>query len=68
MNYIRQLKQNVAKAKAYETAMHEGLIQLKAYLCSDKFRTDTTVQVGDVLLRLEEIETNAWRAEMDCTI
>jgi len=39
--------------------MSEGVSSLRSYLMSPKFHQDTTVQVGDVLMRLDEIE-HAW--------
>jgi hypothetical protein len=49
MNYIKRLQ--VEKAEAIESArtIETELNDLISYLCCDKFRVDTRVQVGDVL-------------------
>ena len=49
MNYISLLKRQ-------NGAYQDGLNHLKNYLLSDKFYTDTTVQIRDVLSRIAEIE------------
>jgi len=46
--YILGLKYEILRAV-------DDLNELKAYLLSDKFHNDTTVQVSDVLRRLEEV-------------
>lgn len=43
---------------AYDNGLHD----LVCYLCSDKFREDTTVQTADVLNRISEIRQNALAA------
>lgn len=56
MNFIQKLQaQNTARSEAI-TAARDGIAELRSYLTSPKFHTDTTVQVNDVLLRLREIE------------
>jgi hypothetical protein len=49
MNYIKQLQaekaQTIDSARTIETEIND----LISYLCADKFRVDTRVQVGDVL-------------------
>lgn len=47
------------RAKAINDVYREGLREMRRYLELDKFRHDTTVQVGDILLRINEIETAA---------
>ena len=42
-----------------------GLQDLETYLLSEKFHKDTTVQVGDVLLRIGEMRELADRLERD---
>ena len=37
--------------------MEQELIQLRKYLTSDKFREDPTVQTGDILHRLDQIQS-----------
>ena len=57
MNYIHQLQERVAELEADRKAAHEAVVELLVYLESSKFHVDTTVQVGDVFLRLEPIRT-----------
>lgn len=56
MNYIKRLQ--VANCAQVEQILdaREELSYLKSYLQSDKFHTDTTVQVQDVLNRLVKLE------------
>jgi hypothetical protein len=58
MNYIKRLQ--VEKAEAIESArtIETELNDLISYLCCDKFRVDTRVQVGDVLRVLIPIRNN----------
>jgi len=41
----------------------EGLEDLQRYLHGSKFNVDTTVQVSDILMRLQEIDNNDFLAE-----
>jgi hypothetical protein len=54
MNYIKRLEQEnrelLAKVYAHEATVND----LRAYLLSDKFYFDPTVQVRDVLRRIED--------------
>ena len=49
MNYIKRLQgekaETIESARTIETELND----LISYLCCDKFRVDTRVQVGDVL-------------------
>ena len=55
MNYIKRLEKELAQARE-QIAMVEGSIkEITSYLESPKFREDTTVQAGDILLRLNEL-------------
>jgi hypothetical protein len=55
MNHIHALQlQNEALTKKMDNAMTE-IFYLQRYLLSTKFYTDTTVQVSDVLNRIEDI-------------
>lgn len=56
MNYIKRLE--VANSAQCEQILdtREELSYLKSYLQSEKFHTDTTVQVQDVLNRLVKLE------------
>ena len=52
MNYIKQLQ-------AENEALREGYAYLRAYLLSDKYSQDTTVNRDDILLRIMEIVQDA---------
>lgn len=57
MNYITSLRaENVAQAGRI-AAMQSEVTALMAYLTSDKFAVDNTVQCRDVLARLTEIRS-----------
>lgn len=55
MNYIVKLQ---AANKQFQSDMDyvtDWMINLETYLLSPKFHQDTTVQTGDILLRLNEL-------------
>lgn len=52
MNYIRKLQNQREQLIAEKREGLAALQELEAYLHSEKFRTDTTVQVADVLARM----------------
>ena len=56
MNYIKRLENENKEVRVELCGLRCGLSDLKSYLQSSKFWNDTTVQVNDVLLRLEEAE------------
>lgn len=56
MNYIKQLERDLADLKIDRTLALLHLVDLQAYLSLEKFHDDTTVQVADVLRRLEPIK------------
>ena len=58
MNYIKQLQADKAEAIASARTIETELNDLISYLCCDKFRVDTRVQVGDVLRVLLPIRNN----------
>jgi hypothetical protein len=60
MNYIHRLKDEKAATAAELRGLLEGLLDLMDYLCSDKFREDSTVQVADVIHRINEAKSRAW--------
>jgi len=72
---IHWLKRKAAQERinaAREIGLSMGLNELRIYLTSEKFHTDTTVQVNDVLLRLngannlaDQYEREATRIEVD---
>jgi hypothetical protein len=57
MNYIKQLQADKAEPLDSARSIETEINDLVSYLCCDKFRVDTRVQVGDVLriLLLSEI-------------
>jgi len=54
MNYIKKLECELNEARTELTGLKCGLKDLQSYLHSSKFHFDTTVQVDDVLRRLQE--------------
>lgn len=54
VNYIHKLQAEAAAAKLETEARDATLADLRRYLLSPKFHTDTTVQVRDVLHRIEQ--------------
>jgi hypothetical protein len=66
-NYIHILQQEKAELQAELAGIRRGLDCLKIYLNSPKFYHDTTVQIADVLRRLEEVEMNAQQCKDDET-
>ncbi len=53
-NYIVRLETGLAKQTLAIDGAWSALNRLKSYLESDKFHEDTTVQVKDVLLRIQQ--------------
>lgn len=62
MNYIKTLQNERQDLTAEVCGLRGGLADLRRYLALPKFHEDTTVQVQDVLNRLEAIE--AFAAEL----
>lgn len=62
MNYIQQLEQDKLVLTAATQSALIGLADLMAYMHSDKFQTDPTVQVQDVVNRINEIRTAIYDA------
>lgn len=52
MNYIKQLQADKAEALDSARSIETEINDLVSYLCCDKFRVDTRVQVGEVLRAL----------------
>ena len=52
MNYIRRLEMERNAAQTEVEALREGLRAIRAYVLSDKFKADPTVQVQDIVLRV----------------
>lgn len=74
-NSIHWMKKKVAQSRidaARAIGLRMGLDELRNYLGSEKFHSDTTVQVNDVLLRLngannlaDQYEREQTRIEVD---
>ena len=56
MHYSERLKNEAAEERRELEALRAGLRGLRGYLTSPKFHEDPTVQVADVLRRLEAVE------------
>jgi hypothetical protein len=54
VNYIKRLESERAEAVAKVEARDAAIAELRSYLLSSKFHEDPTVQVRDVLTRLED--------------
>lgn len=54
MNYLQRLKSENQALRQAIGAWERGLADLRGYLDSPKFWTDTTVQISDVFMRLTE--------------
>ena len=65
MNYIKQLEQEKLILSAATQAALVGLADMMAYLQSDKFHNDPTVQVQDVINRINEIRNAIIDAGID---
>lgn len=61
MNYIKYLEGEVKELEAKIDAANRHLSELKVYLQSPKFYTDTTVQVQDVQNRLQPLHMELMR-------
>lgn len=55
MNYIQTLIAQRNEAQQDRQALLDGITELRAYLTSDKFNEDKSVNSRDVLARLQEI-------------
>ena len=69
-NAIHWAKKRAARdriAGAREIGLSLGLNELRVYLTSEKFRVDTTVQVRDVMNRLDAANNLADQYEMEAT-
>jgi hypothetical protein len=53
MNYIKHLKSENEELKENATKTDRALITIISYLSSDKFQIDPTVQVSDVIRRIQ---------------
>lgn len=55
MNYIKRIELDAKKSESEVQILRDGVIELMSYLNSSKFQVDPTVQVRDVLTRLQQI-------------
>tara|TARA_R110000803_G_scaffold183400_1_gene245744 strand:- start:568 stop:774 length:207 start_codon:yes stop_codon:yes gene_type:complete len=62
MNYIKQLQAQVKSQDVELTSIYESLQEIQRYLSLPKFESDTTVQVSDIFLRINELKHNATNA------
>ena len=56
MNYIKQLQSHKEQLISEKRDGLDALLELQVYLMSAKFWEDSTVQVGDVLDRMQPIK------------
>ena len=63
MNYIKQLEADNAQFSKAVSDTDKAMTDLLAYLGSDKFWSDTTVQVSDVAGRLARIRADMWHGQ-----
>ena len=63
MNYIKQLQKENKDLRQALTTVDDMIIQIEHYLLSSKFHQDTTVQIADVLLRLDEVRSEILKGE-----
>lgn len=61
MNYIKTLQSENADLAIEIAAYVSMLAQLRAYLCSQKFHDDPTVQCADVLRRIDSTALDSAR-------
>jgi hypothetical protein len=64
MNYITKLQEIKLEAREYNEKAQAAMLELISYLQSSKFWNDPTVQVKDVMNRLEPIR-DAMNMETD---
>jgi hypothetical protein len=62
--YNMKLHEQVNQLKDEKEVLFEGIKELKQYLYSDKFKRDTTVQISDIDLRLNEILNQLYKIEV----
>ena len=65
MNYIKRLEKENETYRRMIAAVEGELIEVFRYLQSEKFHEDTTVQVADVMRRLENVTRAAYEAQGD---
>jgi len=58
-NYIKTMQRDVAMAEAAVEEYENGISEIVGYLTSRKFDAEPTVQVRDVIARLQEVRSRA---------
>lgn len=64
-NHIHRLQDELAGANAALAQMQDEVRDFRTHLTSAKFHNDPTIQVGDVLLRLEQMVDRIWSAKYE---
>ena len=59
-----KLHEQVKALQAEKEVLVQGMNNLRRYLNSDKFHEDTTVQVADILHRMQEITNDLYDLEI----
>ena len=57
------LREQIAAKNVIIEAYEIGIVELNRYINSSKFSIDTTVQVGDIALRINELNSEIVRLE-----
>ena len=60
-----KLHEQVNQLKDEKEVLFQGIKELKQYLYSDKFKSDTTVQISDIDLRLNEVLNQLYKIEIE---
>lgn len=58
-NWITNLKEESARKDREIAQLRQGLNDILGYLNLPKFHEDTTVQISDIILRIQEIKMNS---------
>ena len=67
-NYIHQLQMSLRSEHDLIKMAYEQLIEVYSYLGSEKFHNDPTVQVADVMRRLDHVRTTLMAGELDSEV
>lgn len=59
-HYSTRLRRKIGDLRSDKMLANQALQELRQYLTSEKFHSDRTVQVADVLLRLEAISSHLY--------
>ena len=57
MNYIQRLEDNNKDLRDIDTSKMAAINDILVYLASPKFDADTTVQVSDMVTRLQQVRS-----------